>query len=104
MLEVTLKNVINVPRVRPLSADFSITIKDQDGELIAEGTTEMIDMDVLQPVSISNAVVTRMSQELAQPTDIVITFHLANMDIMANSVLQLLMPKDMLDLNGAGSC
>ena len=74
MLEVTLKNVVNVPRVRPLSAEFSITIRDQEGELIAEGATEMLDMDVLAPVSIADATVTRLSQELSSPTDIEIAF------------------------------
>ena len=74
VLEVTLKNVINVPRARPLSAEFSITIRDQEGELIAEGASEMLDVDVLAPVSIADATVTRLSQELSSPTDIEIAF------------------------------
>ena len=74
VLEVTLKNVVNVPRARPLSAEFSITLRDQDGALIAEGVTEMLDMDVLSPVSITGATVTRLSQELASPADVEIAF------------------------------
>ena len=74
VLEVTLKNVINVPRARPLSAEFSVTIRDQEGELIAEGASEMLDVDVLAPVSIADATVTRLSQELSSPTDIEIAF------------------------------
>ena len=74
ILEVTLKNVINVPRVRLLNAEFSIKLQDPAGELIAEGFAEMFDMDVLTPVSIDDATVTRLSSELGSPTDVDVKF------------------------------
>ena len=36
-LEITLKDVINMQSVRPLSAMFNIELKDANGALIAEG-------------------------------------------------------------------
>ena len=86
-LEITIKDVTNLQSVRPLSAMFNIELKDSEGALIAEGSSELIELEVLTPVSIEDVTVTRKSQELGRPTDIEIRFKLETLDIMPNSEL-----------------
>ena len=60
-LEITLKDVVNMQSVRTLNAMFNIELSDSNGELIAEGETELIDYEILQAVSIEDVTVTRQS-------------------------------------------
>lgn len=102
---VTIKmiNVVNLGRVRPLSAALEIFINDKFGGQIAQGTSEIVDLDILRPAYFKQVSVERMKQDLAKPTDVEVTIKLNDISIMAGSVLELIVPRDHLDLNDEGS-
>lgn len=52
-VEIRVANVENLGRVQPLSAKFDIEIRDSYGGLIAQGTSQFEDLDILQPVTFS---------------------------------------------------
>ena len=99
-VEIRVANVENLGRVQPLSAKFDIEIRDSYGGLIAQGTSQFEDLEILQPVTFSQIKVERMVLALASPTDIEVSINLDKISILVGSVLELSVSKDQLDLSG----
>jgi hypothetical protein len=97
-MTITLKDVYNIKRAKPLSFSFSFSLKDSDGGSIANGFSEVDELDVLQPVYFTEVSVKRVSQDLGQRTDIEVTMRLDIVEIMPDSRLTLEIPKEMLDI------
>lgn len=88
-----------------MNAAFKLEIKCKDGGLIAVGDTELINASILVPSYITKAEVSRANKELDTETDIVVKIQFETVKVLPNSVLQVLIPLEMLQIrSNSGVC
>jgi len=92
-MEVFLRNTVrNLRFVTPLNYDLKVELRDEQFGLIAQGMTEFRDLDLLTPVEIDSATITRASRELSGETVVIIRFRVSNF-AFSMSKLSILIPR-----------